>query len=78
VANTDNKFKNPSGHTLSLSREQAVELFIPVVAVLIALVLGALLILFIGKSPLTAYGALLKGSFGSKRDIAETLINVTP
>jgi len=72
------QFKNPSGHTLSLSREQAVELFIPVVAVLIALVLGALLILFIGKSPLTAYGALLKGSFGSKRDVAETLINVTP
>ena len=72
------RLQNPQRHTLRLSREQTIELIIPIVAVLLALMLGALLILFIGKSPLVAYAALLKGAFGSKRDIAETLINVTP
>ena len=78
MANTDEELRNPSKPPFRISREQAIELVIPVVAVLLALLIGALLILFIGKSPLVAYGALLKGAFGSKRDIAEMLINVTP
>ncbi len=78
MANTDKELRNPSKPPFRISREQAIELVIPVVAVLLALLIGALLILFIGKSPLVAYGALLKGAFGSKRDIAEMLINVTP
>lgn len=65
-------------HSSGVPRKEATELLIPVVAVFLALLLGALLIVFIGKSPPAAYGALLKGAFGSKRDIAETLINVTP
>jgi len=78
VSNNGKTQRNPGKQTLRISREQAVELSIPVVAVLLALLLGALLILFIGRSPLEAYSALLQGAFGSKRDIAETLINVTP
>ncbi len=78
MANFGKDLQNSPKHALRISREQAIELFIPVVAVFLALLLGAFLVLFIGKSPLAAYGALLKGAFGSKRDIAETLINVTP
>ena len=70
MSNNGKTQRNPGKQTLRISREQAVELSIPVVAVLLALLLGALLILFIGRSPLEAYSALLQGAFGSKRDIA--------
>ena len=78
MSSTGKDLEQPRSKMLYISREQRIELLIPVVAVFLALLLGALLVIFIGQSPIKAYSALLKGAFGSKRDIAETLINVTP
>jgi simple sugar transport system permease protein len=61
-----------------VQREETRELFIPVIAVMLALVLGAILVTLGGKSPAAAYGALVRGAFGGLGNLAETLINVTP
>ena len=47
-------------------------------AVLAALFLGAILILIIGVNPIAAYGALIKGAFGTKYAISETLVKAVP
>ncbi|MGD8634559.1 MAG: ABC transporter permease [Anaerolineales bacterium] len=45
---------------------------------LLALLVGALILLIFGENPVTAYQALFKGAFGSKRTIAETMLSTTP
>lgn len=45
---------------------------------LLALVIGALFILFIGENPLEAYGALLRGAFNGKLKVGTTLASFTP
>lgn len=47
-------------------------------AVLLALGVGAILIIAWGASPLTAYAALLDGAFGSWNSLAETLLRAIP
>ena len=47
-------------------------------ALLAAFGIGALIILANGDSPVQAYGALLRGAFGSPRGIASTLSSATP
>jgi general nucleoside transport system permease protein len=49
-----------------------------VVAMAGAFFASALLFLSAGASPIEAFGALLKGAFGSRRAIAETLVKATP
>lgn len=48
------------------------------VAVALALVVGAVFILWAGKSPVVAYQALWSGSFGSIQDFGEMLVSMTP
>ena len=50
----------------------------PLVAVFLALLVGAGFILFVGENPLTAYGILFMESLGSVRNIATTLQRATP
>ncbi|HEV2529676.1 MAG TPA: ABC transporter permease [Thermomicrobiales bacterium] len=47
-------------------------------AVVIAFVVGAVVILLSGGNPVSAYQALLDGSLGGRRQVAETLIAATP
>ena len=47
-------------------------------ALLIALILGAVILLLTGANPLGAYGAILKGSVGSMSAFINTLIQTTP
>lgn len=47
-------------------------------AIAIALLFGALLILLTGESPVEAYGALIKGSLGNMRSIANTISKSIP
>jgi general nucleoside transport system permease protein len=47
-------------------------------AILVAFVVGAVVILLSGGNPFTAYQALLDGSLGGRRQVAETLIAATP
>lgn len=58
----------------SLWRTIAIQL----VAVLLALLIGAILILLSGANPLRAYGALFQGSLGTVRAIGRTLEKATP
>lgn len=51
---------------------------VPVLAVLVALLLGAVIIAFSGSNPLAAYAALLDGSFGSARAFGRTVERATP
>ena len=59
-------------------RNQIIESAIPVIAVLLAFGGGAFLIALSGVSPIEAYQSMLRGAFGSKNNIAETLVKATP
>ncbi len=48
------------------------------VAIVIALIIGAGLIALLGVSPIKAYAALLDGALGNKNSIAETLLKAIP
>ncbi len=51
---------------------------VPIVSVIIALLIASVIIILIGKNPIYAYGVMLKGAFGSKAAIANTIIKTTP
>lgn len=51
---------------------------VPVLAVVVALAIGAVIIAVSGVSPLEAYSALLRGGLGSGRAIGRTLEKATP
>lgn len=51
---------------------------LPVFATLTALLLGAVMLLFLGVNPIEAYAALWDGAFGSSNAFAETLVKATP
>lgn len=53
-------------------------LLIPILAVLTALVVGAIIMLIFGDDPLSAYRGLLTGAFGSGRAWATTIRKMTP
>lgn len=50
----------------------------PIIAVLIALLAGAVIMMFTGHDPIAAYLALIDGAFNGRRAIAETLIYTAP
>jgi simple sugar transport system permease protein len=51
---------------------------LPVLAVLAALAVGAVMLLILGANPVKAYGALLEGAFGSTNAMAETAVKAVP
>jgi simple sugar transport system permease protein len=51
---------------------------LPLIAVLVGFIVGAICILAAGSNPITAYAALFKGSLASIPSIGETLYKVTP
>jgi len=57
---------------------QALEALTPVIAVLLALMIGAVMLLALQVNPITAYSALADGAFGSTFAIAQTLVKATP
>ena len=50
----------------------------PVITIIIALIIGVFLIIPTGTSPLEAYGALIRGAFGSSTSVLNTLERTTP
>lgn len=54
------------------------ELYIPVAAVLIAIIVGSIIMLITGFNPTTAYISLFIGAFGSVNNIANTLAAAVP
>ncbi len=57
---------------------QMVDALLPVMAVMAALVVGAVMLLLLGANPVEAYEALLKGAFGSTNAVAETAVKAVP
>lgn len=55
-----------------------VDALMPLLAVLAALLVGAIMLLLLGANPFAAYGALIDGAFGSVNAIAETAVKATP
>ena len=53
-------------------------LLFPVIAIVIAFVIGALIVLATGNNPVAAYVALLQGAVGDSNAIGRTLLNATP
>ncbi len=51
---------------------------LPVIATLAALIVGAVMLLFLKVNPIDAYKALWIGAFGSSNAFAETLVKATP
>lgn len=58
--------------------ESSLKLLIPLVAVLLAFLVGSLVIIARGVNPLEAYGALFKGAFGGLDSIGTTIRKATP
>lgn len=73
------KNNNKSGQSIS-NRLGALwrVISVPLAAVLLALVIGAILLAVSGANPFNAYAALIKGSFGSMRAVGRTLAKATP
>ena len=53
-------------------------LVFPLIAILISFAIGAVIMLATGNNPIEAYGALLRGAFGSPLAVGRTLLNATP
>jgi ABC-type uncharacterized transport system permease subunit len=51
---------------------------VPLIAVLLALLVGAVILQISGASPIQAYSALFKGAFGSMKALGRTLEKATP
>lgn len=50
----------------------------PVSGVIVALIIGAIMLLFLKVNPFTAYGAMFSGAFGSISGLTQTLVKATP
>ncbi len=58
--------------------DRLVDALLPLVAVLLAFAVGAVILLLQGVNPLEAYQAMIVGAFGSKNGWADTLVKATP
>src|SRR6266511_5054585 len=56
----------------------AIEALLPLFAVVLALAIGAMMLVALQKDPRVAYSALLQGAFGSISGITQTLAKATP
>ena len=54
------------------------DMLLPLLATLAALGVGAIMLQLLGANPVTAYGALLQGAFGSQIALADTIVRATP
>ncbi|MFV0466274.1 MAG: ABC transporter permease [Lachnospiraceae bacterium] len=59
-------------------KNQIVKIMIPILAILIAFIIGAVLILIIGGNPLVSFSYLITGAVGSPSNIASCVIKATP
>ncbi len=69
---------NSEGRTIAFLRAGVRASLIPIVSVLLALLIGAIILWISGVKPLDAYKALFEGAFGSSRAIMRTLEKATP
>jgi ABC-type uncharacterized transport system permease subunit len=51
---------------------------LPLFATLLALTVGGVMLIALGVNPITAYGAMIEGAFGSSNALADTVVKATP
>ena len=66
------------GSDVSYKKVNVSNMLMPILAIVFALLVGALLITVMGLDVTVAYPALLEGAFGSKNAIGETIVKTTP
>jgi simple sugar transport system permease protein len=62
--------------SFDLSRLNAI--FVPLIAGGLGLLVGAVMLMFLGANPLEAYAGMLNGAFGSPNALADTLVKAGP
>lgn len=67
-----------STRIIQVRKESVIDVFISLIAVVAALLVGAVIVYISGSSPYEAYRALYEGAFGSTYDFAQTLTRTTP
>ncbi len=70
--------KKQSNSLLQTLQSNSDSFLIPILAIFTAVVIGGIIIKWVGGDPLLAYKGLLEGSFGSKKALSETAIWATP
>jgi len=73
-----NAIQGPTNQTSSRREKIWAAVSVPLVAVLVALLVGAIIIASNGVNPLSAYTSLLRGAFGDLTAIGRTLEKATP
>ena len=79
VVHDDNEERAIAIHPMKhfdLSRLNAI--LVPLIASALGLLVGAVILLFLGANPLDAYAAMLQGAFGSPNAFADTLVKASP
>lgn len=62
----------------TLRLDRLLDLLMPVLATVVALLIGAVMLVLMDADPIRAYQALYEGAFGTKNAVADTLIKATP
>lgn len=74
TAGSEHSSKRPSIDWTSI----AMNVLLPVGAVVIALLIGAIMLVFLKADPIAAYAALIDGAVGSTFGLTQTLVKATP
>ena len=61
-----------------LRLERVIDGLLPLLAVVGALAVGAIVLFLLGKNPVEAYGAMFSGAFANKNGLADTLVKAIP
>lgn len=61
-----------------IRRERVIDILVPISAVLLALLIGAIIVLCMGENPLNVYYYLFTGAFNGMVPTARTLLEATP
>ncbi len=58
--------------------DRLIKIATPFISVAIAILIGSVIILMTGGSPVAAFSAMFQGAFGTQRAIGETIVRATP
>ena len=76
--NKESKRQRRAGMYSEQQREKTLMVVTPIVSVLLALIVGAIIIACLGKSPIEGYGAMISGALGDAGKLGKTLERACP
>jgi len=68
----------PESQAIKKWLNRTLEALLPLLAIPVAFLIGAVMLLALGANPLEAYGSLIVGAFGDVSGITQTLVKATP